>query len=110
MPQLSQRASQHKSLFKHRRVAVVVVPPVEEIDLVGPMQVFSAATRLAGKSIYAVELATNGRDMKVTGEGGLLSFLAKRRFPELKGSFDSLLLVCGVVTRNVRDAALFRMA
>jgi transcriptional regulator GlxA family with amidase domain len=107
MPQVSQHDSQHKNLFKRRRVAVVVVPPVEELDLVGPMQVFSAANRLAGKSVYAVELATNGRDLKVTGEGGVLSFLAQRRFPELKGSFDSLLLVCGVATRQARDAALF---
>lgn len=86
---------------------MVVVPPVEELDLVGPLQVFSAANRLAGKPVYAVELATNTRDMKVAGEGGLLSFLAQHRFPELKGSLDSILLVCGVVTRNARDTTLF---
>ena len=107
MPPTSQRGLTRKGLFKRRRVAVVVVPPVEELDLVGPMQVFSAANRLAGGPVYAVEIATNSHDLKVTGEGGLLSFLAQRRFPELKGSFDSLLLVCGVVTRNARDTALF---
>jgi hypothetical protein len=96
-----------KGLFKRRRVAVVVVPPVEELDLVGPMQVFSASNRLAGKPVYTVEIATNADDLKVPGEGGLLSFLAQRRFSELKGTFDSLLLVCGVATRNARDAALF---
>lgn len=93
--------------MKRRRVVVVAVPPVEELDLVGPMQVFSAANRLAGKTVYAVEVATNAIDMKISGEGGLLSFVAQRRFAELKGSFDSLLLVCGVATRNARDAALF---
>jgi hypothetical protein len=46
--------NQRKNLFKRRRVAVVVVPPVEELDLVGPMQVFSAANRLAGMPVYAV--------------------------------------------------------
>ena len=107
MPQPSQCNNQRKNLFKRRRVGVVVVPPVEELDLVGPMQVFSAANRLAGKPVYAVEVATNARDLKVTGEGGLLSFLAQHRFPELEGSFDSLLLVCGVATRNARDTALF---
>jgi transcriptional regulator GlxA family with amidase domain len=71
------------------------------------MQVFGAANRLAGKPVYTVEIATNSRDLKVAGEGGLLSFLAQRRFPELKGPFDSLLLVCGVATRNARDAGLF---
>jgi len=96
MPKPSQGDSQHKKLLKRRHVVVVVVPPVEELDLVGPMQVFSAANRLAGKPVYAVEVVTNAQDLKVAGEGGLLSFLAQRRFPELKGSFDSLLLVCGV--------------
>jgi transcriptional regulator GlxA family with amidase domain len=107
MAQPSERSIPRKGLFKCRRVAVVVVPPVEELDLVGPMQVFSAANRLSGKPVYAVEIATNSHDLKVAGEGGLLSFLAQRRFPELRGSFDSLLLVCGVATRNARDAALF---
>ena len=107
MPRILQRDIPRKGLFKRRRVAVVVVPPVEELDLVGPMQVFGAANRLAGKPVYTVEIATNSRDLKVAGEGGLLSFLAQRRFPELKGPFDSLLLVCGVATRNARDAALF---
>jgi transcriptional regulator GlxA family with amidase domain len=107
MPQVSQRDIPRKNLFKRRRIAVIVVPPVEELDLVGPMQVFSAANRLAGKHVYAVEIATNSSDLKVAGEGGLLSFLAQRHFLGLKGSFDSLLLVCGVATRSTRDAALF---
>ena len=90
-----------------RRVIVVVVPPVEELDLVGPLQVFAAANRLAGKPVYSVEVVTNALDMKVAGESGLLWFLAQKRFQELKGAFDSVLLVCGVATRNARDAALF---
>jgi len=57
-------------------LGVVVVPPVEELDLVGPMQVFSAANCLAGKPVYAVEVATNARDLKVTGEGGPRSKVA----------------------------------
>jgi len=107
MPQVSKHVVARKSLFKRRRIAVIAVPPVEELDLAGPMQVFTAANRLAGKPVYAVEIATNAYDLKVAGEGGLLSFLAQRRFSELEGSFDSLLLVCGVATRNSRDAALF---
>src|SRR5262249_33834 len=60
-----------------RRVVVLAVPPVDEFDLVCPVQVFSAANRLGGKPIYAVEIATNGKDLKVQGEAGRLSvFLA----------------------------------
>lgn len=105
MPGTAQREG--KPLFKPRRIIVVVVPPVEELDLVGPMQVFGAANRLSGKPVYSVEVVTNGSDMKVAGEGGFLSFLARRRFDEVKGAFDSLLLVCGVATRNARDRKLF---
>src|SRR6476620_4682275 len=31
---------------KTRRIVVLVVPPIEELDLVGPLQVMSTATRL----------------------------------------------------------------
>jgi transcriptional regulator GlxA family with amidase domain len=91
----------------NRRVVVLVVPPIEELDLVGPIQVFGAANRLAGKAVYNVEIATNGSDLKVKGEGGLLSFLAGTNYQGLNQNFDSLLLVCGIGTRNVRDLALF---
>jgi hypothetical protein len=42
-----------------RRLFVVVVPPVDELDLVGPLQVFSAVNRLAGRPVYAVGIVTN---------------------------------------------------
>src|SRR5215831_3480150 len=89
------------------RVAVLAVPPVDEFDLVCPIQVLGAANRLAGKSVYGVEVATAGKDLKVQGEGGLLSFLAGTRYKDLDHGFDSLLLVCGLATRNARDPALF---
>src|SRR5215471_9901146 len=89
------------------RVAVLAVPPVDEFDLVCPIQVFGAANRLAARSVYRVEVATAGKDLKVQGEGGLLSFLAGTHYKDLDHSFDSLLLVCGLGTRNARDPALF---
>jgi transcriptional regulator GlxA family with amidase domain len=96
-----------KGATLNRRVVVLVVPPVDELDLVGPIQVFSAANRLAGKPLYSVEIATNTKDLKVQGEAGLLSFLAETNYKGLNKNFDSLLLVCGLGTRNVRDPALF---
>ena len=93
--------------LKQRRIVVVVVPPVEELDFVGPIQVFGAANRLAPKTVYEVEIVTNAKDMRVQGEGGLLSFAAQGRFQDVKGKVDSLLLVCGLATRTARDQALF---
>src|SRR5260370_20179685 len=93
--------------LKRRRTIVVVVPPVEELDLVGPIQVFGAANRLVCKTVYEVEIVTNARDLRVQGEGGLLSFAAQGRFQDVKGKVDSLLLVCGLGTRTAHDPALF---
>jgi len=89
------------------RIVVLVVPPVEELDLVGPVQVFSAANRLSRQPIYTVEVATNRPHLTVEGEGGLLSFQAQSHYRQVEGKVDSVLLVCGLATRSVRDPALF---
>jgi transcriptional regulator GlxA family with amidase domain len=86
-------------------VVVVVVPPVDELDLVGPLQVFNSVNRLARRTIYAVEVATSTDSLTVQGEGGVLKFVAKQHFKEV-GACDSVLVVCGLVSRSVRDAAL----
>lgn len=96
-----------KSGASSRRVVVLAVPPVDEFDLVCPIQVFGAANRLARRPVYSVEIATSGKGLKVQGEGKQLSFLAETNYKDLTESFDSLLLVCGLGTRNVRDPTLF---
>src|SRR5215471_8826289 len=90
-----------------RRIIVVVVPPIDEFDLVGPLQVFNSVNRLAGKSMYTIEVVTNAEHLTVEGEGGVLKFLARHHFNKVEGVCDSVLLVCGVGTRSVRDSALF---
>jgi transcriptional regulator GlxA family with amidase domain len=95
-----------KAAIKTRRIVVVVVPPIEELDLVGPMQVFSAANRLAGRKLYSLEIVTNGTELEVEGEGGMFSFLAQGRLQDVNGRMDSVLLVCGVATRHAKDAGL----
>src|SRR5262249_44526711 len=92
---------------KRKRIIIIVVPPVDEFDLVGPIKVFGAANRLAHKTIYEVEIFTNKKDLIVQGEEGILSFAARGHFQDVKGKFDSLLLVCGVATRTERDPSLF---
>src|SRR3984893_1042496 len=102
-------ASKKTSLPRHsssRRIIVVVVPPVDELDLVGPLQVFHSVNRLAGRSIYAIEVVTNADRLTVEGEGGVLTFMARHHFKKVEGECDSVLLVCGLGTRSVRDAAL----
>ena len=89
-----------------RRIIVVVVPPVDELDLVGPIQVFNSVNRLAGKTIYTIELVTSADGLTVEGEGGVLTFLARHHFSKVKGACDSVLLVCGLRSRSAGDRAL----
>jgi transcriptional regulator GlxA family with amidase domain len=89
-----------------RRIIVVAVPPVDELDLVGPLQVFNSVNRLAGRAIYSIEVVTTAHRRTVAGEGGVLTFIARHRFNRVEGVCDSVLLVCGLGSRSVRDAAL----
>jgi len=89
-----------------RRIVVVTVPPVDELDLVGPLQVFNSVNRLAGRTIYTIDVATAGEGLTVDGDSGVLAFVAKHHFKKVEGACDSVLVVCGLSTRSVRDAAL----
>jgi transcriptional regulator GlxA family with amidase domain len=53
-----------------------------------------------------MEVVTNSERLQLAGEGGVLTFMARQHFRELKGSCDSVLLVCGLGSRSVRDAEL----
>src|SRR5262252_2286502 len=104
-PATSRKAGSRRSAAR-RRIVVAVVPPVDELDLVGPLQVFNSVNRLAGRTIYSIEVVTNADRLIVEGEGGVLNFMARHHFERVAGACDSVLLVCGLGTRLVRDAAL----
>src|SRR5215831_18586500 len=89
-----------------RRIIAAVVPPVDELDLVGPLQVFNSVNRLAGSAKYTIEVVTNADRLTVEGEGGVLTFIARHHFNKVAGVCDSVLLACGLGTRLARDAAL----
>lgn len=101
-----QQGAIRKAAAGKRRIVVVAVPPVDELDLVGPLQVFSSVNRLAGRTVYTIELVTTAQSLEVKGEGGLLAFHASSHFLEVQGKVDSVLLTCGLATRALRDAAL----
>ena len=89
-----------------RRIVVVLVPPVDELDLVGPLEVFKSVNRLAGRTIYKVEIVTSANRLTVEGEGGVLTFIARHHFSRVEAACDSLLVVCGLASRSVRDPSL----
>ncbi|MBI3107063.1 MAG: DJ-1/PfpI family protein [Candidatus Rokubacteria bacterium] len=78
-------------LVMAKRVVLLVVPPVDELDLVGPVEVFGTANRLlgGGRKPYAVEVVTTAPDRRVEGESGL-SLLAHRHYRDAGGRADSL--------------------
>src|SRR5262249_51890771 len=78
-----------------RRIVVVTVPPIDELDLVGPLEVFKSVNRLAGRTIYTIEVVTSADRRSVEGEGGVLTFVARHHFKKVEGVCDSVLLVCG---------------
>src|SRR5438094_4694494 len=96
-------APRHSS--SSRRIVVLVVPPVDELDLVGPLQVFNSVNRLAGRTIYTIEVVTNADTLTVEEEAGVLTFVARQHFTRVDGACDSVLLVCGLASRSVRDHA-----
>jgi len=95
-----------RRLASGRRIVVVVLSPVDELDLVGPLQVFNSVNRLAGRPIYSLEVVTNTAGRTIEGEGGVLTFVAGQHFKNVEGVPDSVLLVCGLASRSARDTAL----
>ena len=90
-----------------KRVVLLAVPPVDELDLVGPVEVFGTANRLMGgrRTPYGVEVVTTARDRRIDGESGL-SLLAHRHYQDVVGRADSVLVICGVGARTMRDRSL----
>jgi transcriptional regulator GlxA family with amidase domain len=90
-----------------RRIVLLAVPPVDELDLVGPLEVFGTANRLLarGQPPYSVELATTAPDGRIDGDHGL-SLVADRHFRQVAHRPDSILVICGIATRATQDRAL----
>ncbi len=87
-----------------RRSAILAVPPVNELDVVGPFQVFATANRCAGRPVepYQVEVLTAGSGRRVAGNAGL-SILSHRSYREIADGVDTLLVAGGLGARSCRD-------
>jgi transcriptional regulator GlxA family with amidase domain len=95
------------AMRKPCRIVVLVVPPIEELDLVGPVQVLSTATRLmgGGGTPYQITVVSTSRDRVIAGESGL-SLVAQAYYRDHNDEIDSLLVVSGVKGRNRQDEEL----
>jgi transcriptional regulator GlxA family with amidase domain len=81
------------SLMAIRRVTVLVFPQVQAIDVFGPVEVFSAADRLAGGGEYAIELVS-GRAGSIETSSGV-RVLPDRAASAVREPLDTLIVAGG---------------
>ncbi len=96
-----------------RRVAMLAFPEVQVLDVMGPLEVFSRTARWLrdegrrGSLAYEVEIVGVTRGAFRTSSG--LGLVADRRFDEVRGGLDTLLVAGGVgMERWRRHAPLLR--
>jgi transcriptional regulator GlxA family with amidase domain len=77
-------------------VVLLAVPPVAELDLVGPAAVFACATRAAAREMpgYRVTLASAARRRAIDGHSGL-QLLSHTHYSGIRGPIDTLLVAGG---------------
>ncbi|UJX41302.1 GlxA family transcriptional regulator [Desulfovibrio sp. JY] len=78
-----------------RRVVVFAPSPVLELDVVGPVNVFSAANKIRGKPrSYEILLATSKETLDVDGMAGV-RLVAHKRYHDVRDDVDTLLVAGG---------------
>ncbi len=93
------------------RIVFFTLPPVREIDLVGPLDVFTSANRaVGGKPLYDVQIVSAEKarpDSKIAGMCGL-SLHGHGDFHTFSGEIDTLLVPggIGVEEKNPEQAAV----
>ena len=90
-----------------RRILIVCLPPVQELDIAGPAGVIAKANgALRDRGIaYEIELVTTDPDLNISGEAGL-KLLADRHYADVSGPIDTLLTVGGSGAETIRDPDL----
>ncbi|HWW83856.1 MAG TPA: DJ-1/PfpI family protein [Vicinamibacterales bacterium] len=90
-----------------RRIVFFAIPPVEELDIVGPWEVFASANAAAGRRAYDIQLITAGPTRTIAGDCRL-RLLADRQYHEVRGRIDTLLVPGGTGAQRVSDPATIR--
>jgi transcriptional regulator GlxA family with amidase domain len=84
-----------------RRVLILAFDGVQSLDVTGPLEVFSAAGRIAGDP-YRVEIVAPDAAPIKTGSG--LAIVPDRAIASVRGPIDTLLVAGGRVEDVARDA------
>jgi hypothetical protein len=91
-----------KRFTKTWRFVLLAVPPVEELYLVAPLQVFGTANRLlgAGRALYAVQVASNSKSGKIEGECGLSGIFIAHACKTIYENQTDVPVLCGTSDRR----------
>ncbi len=97
---------------RHHRVAILVYPGVDLLDVAGPSEVFSAARRAVaasgGRGGYSVEILSNSRHLAIETDSAV-SLLAHQSYIGFREPIDTLLVAGGQgSTDAANDRALLR--
>jgi transcriptional regulator GlxA family with amidase domain len=87
-----------------RRMVILADPPVEELDIVGPWEVFESANnalRHQGRA-YHLELASTSRRRALNGDSGL-TLIADRHYTAVRGGIDTLIVSGGKGSLRVHN-------
>ncbi len=76
-----------------RGVGLLILPPFEQLNLVGPASVFSYA-RKGGNPAYEIHLLTSGKGRSVRSSTGLVIGPVSH-YADFEGRFDTLLVIGG---------------
>ena len=90
-----------------RRVMVLAVPPAEELDIVGPWDVFASVNSALAEQgpAYTIELVTGGKQRSFRGDSGL-TIVAGSVYTNVSGNPDTLVVVGGTGATASRDRAI----
>lgn len=113
MPQPNRRDTRANAPAAPRRIAMLAFPDCQVLDVVGPLEVFSRASRLitdegrSGAPVYDVEILGPSRSPLVMSSG--IRLCPDRAYREARGGIDTLLVAGGRGTdRFLSDAAMLR--
>jgi transcriptional regulator GlxA family with amidase domain len=92
-----------------KSVAMLVIPPAQGVDVIGPLEAFAMANTAlaegARPQAYALRLVTTARDLRVPTSSGV-QILAQQHYRQVRGKIDTLLIAGGQGARESDDPAL----
>jgi transcriptional regulator GlxA family with amidase domain len=92
-----------------KSIAMLVIPPVQGVDVIGPLEAFAMANTVLGEAErlpqYALRVLTTDRDLRVPTSSGV-QILAQQHYRQVRGKIDTLLIAGGRGARECDDPAL----